>query len=213
MSFRIFAGNLAFQVTDEDLKTAFSAFGSVTFARVILDKETGKSRGFGFVEMEADDAGKKALASLDNSDLKGRQLRLKEAEPRAPGGPPRSGPPRSGPPRSGAPPREGGSEQLRRRAERKPKPAGGGDREKRLGAPAQGRPVEKVRGGAKNRFGFDDDDDDDIDLFASYHEDADGKDFDLSSIDGVEIGNEDDTGTGSGIQIPTDDDPPQKRVE
>lgn len=215
MSFRIFAGNLAFQVTDEDLREAFAAYGTVTYARVILDRDTGKSRGFGFVEIDGDDAGKRALDGLNGSQLKGRQLRLREAEPRGggrhEGGPPRrhdrpsagARPPRAGTgPPPGAPPVEDAGQRRRSEPKRSHKPKEGTDERRGFGPHgSQGRPQEKERGGAKNRFIVDDDDDDDIDLFGKYHEE---EDYDVSSIDGVEISDEDEE--PGGIQIPIEPD-------
>ena len=81
MSKKIYVGNLPFQTTDEDLKSTFGAFGEVTSANVIMDKFSGKSRGFGFVEMSADDAADKAVAELNGTDLGGRKIVVNEARP------------------------------------------------------------------------------------------------------------------------------------
>ncbi|MFH0954054.1 MAG: RNA-binding protein [Verrucomicrobiota bacterium] len=78
----IFVGNLAFTVTDGDLRQAFEANGQVASANVILDKFTGKSRGFGFVEMPNENEAKAAIEALNNKDLKGRAIRVNEAKPR-----------------------------------------------------------------------------------------------------------------------------------
>lgn len=78
----IFVGNLPFGVSDGDLRQAFEAHGQVTSANVILDKFTGKSRGFGFVEMPNDAEAKAAIAGLNNKDLQGRPIRVNEAQPR-----------------------------------------------------------------------------------------------------------------------------------
>ncbi len=78
----IFVGNLSYQAADEDLREAFSAFGQVSSASVIIDKFTGKSRGFGFVEMPNKDEGEKAIQALNNSALKGRPIKVNEARPR-----------------------------------------------------------------------------------------------------------------------------------
>ncbi|HPF98442.1 MAG TPA: RNA-binding protein [Kiritimatiellia bacterium] len=78
----IFVGNLPFEVSDGDLRQAFEGFGQVSSSNVILDKFTGKSRGFGFVEMPNDAEAKAAIAGLNNKDLKGRPLRVNEAQPR-----------------------------------------------------------------------------------------------------------------------------------
>ena len=79
MGRKLYVGNLEFGVTDDDLQEAFAAFGSVTYCRVITDRETGRSRGFGFVEMSSDEEAQKAMESLDNQDLNGRPLRVNEA--------------------------------------------------------------------------------------------------------------------------------------
>ena len=78
----IFVGNLPFEVSDGDLRQAFEGFGQVSSSNVILDKFTGKSRGFGFVEMPNDAEAKAAIAGLNNKDLKGRPPRVNEAQPR-----------------------------------------------------------------------------------------------------------------------------------
>lgn len=78
----IFVGNLSYGVTDVDLRQAFEAHGTVTSASVVLDKMTGKSRGFGFVEMANDEEGKAAINALNDADLLGRPIRVNEARPR-----------------------------------------------------------------------------------------------------------------------------------
>ena len=80
----IYVGNLPFQTTEEDLRRLFEPFGAVDQASVVSDRDTGRSRGFGFVEMPQDDEGSKAIEALDGSDLDGRALRVNEAKPRAP---------------------------------------------------------------------------------------------------------------------------------
>jgi len=82
----IYVGNLSFSVTEEDLRTAFSAYGAVEKAAVISDKMSGQSRGFGFVEMPNKDEAIKAIESLNGKDLKGRNLKVNEAQPRPAGG-------------------------------------------------------------------------------------------------------------------------------
>ena len=77
----IFVSNLSFNVQDEDLKGFFTSFGEVTSAKVVNDKFTGKSRGFGFVEMNDDEA-KKAIAELNDSTLDGRTIKVVEARPK-----------------------------------------------------------------------------------------------------------------------------------
>ncbi|HYF30657.1 MAG TPA: RNA-binding protein [Chitinophagaceae bacterium] len=78
----IHVSNLSFNVTDEDLKEFFTEYGEVSSAKVIMDKFTGKSRGFGFVEMPDDEAAKKAISELDNGVVEGRTIRVSEARPR-----------------------------------------------------------------------------------------------------------------------------------
>ncbi len=80
----IYVGNLSFQTTEQDLEAAFSAYGQVERAQLVKDRDTGKSRGFGFVEM-ADDAGAdRAIEALNGSQLDGRNLTVNEARPREP---------------------------------------------------------------------------------------------------------------------------------
>jgi RNA recognition motif-containing protein len=74
--------NLSFEVRDEDLKGFFTPYGEVTSARIINDRMTGKSRGFGFVEMSDDKAAKKAMAELNDSAIDGRNLKVVEARPK-----------------------------------------------------------------------------------------------------------------------------------
>ncbi|MCD6311887.1 MAG: RNA-binding protein [Elusimicrobia bacterium] len=78
----IYVGNLAWGMTDDDLKNAFEEFGEVTSAVIIKDKFTGRSRGFGFVEMSSEEAGEKAVAALNGKDLKGREVKVNKARPR-----------------------------------------------------------------------------------------------------------------------------------
>lgn len=78
----IYVSNLSFNVQDEDLKEFFAEYGEVTSAKVITDKFTGKSRGFGFVEMSDDEAAKKAVAELDQATVEGRSIRVMEAKPK-----------------------------------------------------------------------------------------------------------------------------------
>jgi RNA recognition motif-containing protein len=78
----IFVGNLPYGVTDMDLRSAFEAHGQVSSASVILDKFTGKSRGFGFVEMPNRDEAVAAIAALNDQDFKGRPMRVNEAQAR-----------------------------------------------------------------------------------------------------------------------------------
>lgn len=78
----IYVGNLSFEVTDDDLRSAFEAYGKVDSASVVTDKFSGRSRGFGFVEMPTNAEAQTAISSLDGSDLKERNLKVNEARPR-----------------------------------------------------------------------------------------------------------------------------------
>lgn len=78
----IFVAKLNYNTQDEALLAAFEEFGTVDSAKVIFDRETGRSKGFGFVEMSNDAEGKKAIAALNNTELDGRTIVVKEAEPR-----------------------------------------------------------------------------------------------------------------------------------
>lgn len=83
----LYVGNLSFKSMDDELKAAFEAFGTVSAARVVMDKFTGKSKGFAFVEMPNDAEAKAAIQGLDGKDLQGRPLRVNEAQPKPAGGP------------------------------------------------------------------------------------------------------------------------------
>lgn len=78
----IYVSNLSFNVTNEDLEGFFAEYGEVSSARVITDKFTSKSRGFGFVEMPNDEAARKAIAELDGGVVEGRTIKVTEARPR-----------------------------------------------------------------------------------------------------------------------------------
>ena len=78
----IYVGNLSFDTNTDDLKEAFTSFGQVDDARVITDRESGRSRGFGFVEMANDAEAQKAIEALNNTDLQGRTITANEARPR-----------------------------------------------------------------------------------------------------------------------------------
>ncbi|MGE0635000.1 MAG: RNA recognition motif domain-containing protein [Bacteroidia bacterium] len=78
----IYVGNLSFQMKDDDLKNTFAEFGNVTSAKVISDKYSGRSKGFGFVEMDNDAAGKAAIEALNGKEVQGRPLRVNEARPK-----------------------------------------------------------------------------------------------------------------------------------
>ena len=80
--FKLFVGSLPFATTDEELKEAFSQFGNVSSAKVITDRETGRSRGFGFVEFESEEEGKAAIDGLDNKEFGGRTIHVSQARER-----------------------------------------------------------------------------------------------------------------------------------
>ena len=84
MSKKIYVGNLAYSVTDQSLKTQFEQYGSVDSAKVIMDRDTDRSKGFGFVEMSTENEASDAISSLDGAELEGRQLKVNEAKPQAP---------------------------------------------------------------------------------------------------------------------------------
>ncbi|HWJ89660.1 MAG TPA: RNA-binding protein [Flavisolibacter sp.] len=78
----IYVSNLSFNVQDEDLREFFAPYGEVTSAKVIMDKMTNQSRGFGFVEMSDETASKKAIAELDGATVENRTIKVMEAKPR-----------------------------------------------------------------------------------------------------------------------------------
>lgn len=80
----IYVGNLPFSTTDEDLRAAFEDFGEVASATVIKDKFSGRSRGFGFVEMPSDAEAQAAIAGLNGAEMDGREITVNEARPREP---------------------------------------------------------------------------------------------------------------------------------
>lgn len=82
MAFKLFVGGLPFSTTDDELRELFAAHGEVESARVVTDRETGRSKGFGFVEMADETGGKAALEALNNSDFGGRSIKVDEARPR-----------------------------------------------------------------------------------------------------------------------------------
>jgi len=85
----LFVGNLAFQATESDLRALFEPFGQVGRVHMAMDRETGRARGFGFVEMANDDEAKNAIAGLDGKEFSGRNLKVNEARPKAERGAPR----------------------------------------------------------------------------------------------------------------------------
>lgn len=83
MGTKLFVGSLPWAVNDDSLKTTFSQFGNVVSAKVIVDRETGKSRGFGFVEMGDESEANAAIKALNGSQLAGRNIVVNEAKPRS----------------------------------------------------------------------------------------------------------------------------------
>ena len=94
MGKKIFVGNLSFDTTSKDLETLFAEHGTCESATVVTDRDTGRSRGFGFVEMSSASEADKAISSLNGRDVGGRQINVSEAKPREGGG--GGGRPRSG---------------------------------------------------------------------------------------------------------------------
>jgi RNA recognition motif-containing protein len=80
----IYVGNLSYQTTEEDLRSAFEAFGAVSRATVIMDRETGRSKGFGFVEMANNAEADSAIKAMNGRNLNGRTIRVNQAEERKP---------------------------------------------------------------------------------------------------------------------------------
>jgi RNA recognition motif-containing protein len=78
----IYIGNLNYRVREDDLRQVMEAYGAVDSVKIIKDRETGKSKGFGFVEMADDEAAKKAIEELNEKELQGRQMVVKEARPK-----------------------------------------------------------------------------------------------------------------------------------
>lgn len=82
----IYVGNLSWTMTDEDLNNLFSPHGAITSAKILKDKMNGRSKGFGFVEMEDDEAAKAAIAALNETEVMGRKIIVNESQPRKEGG-------------------------------------------------------------------------------------------------------------------------------
>ena len=78
----IYVGNLSYGSNEDSLRTLFESYGTVDTVSIIMDRNTGRSRGFGFVEMPNDEEAKAAIAELDNKEFDGRQLRVNEARPK-----------------------------------------------------------------------------------------------------------------------------------
>ncbi|HKL33860.1 MAG TPA: RNA-binding protein [Tangfeifania sp.] len=79
----IYVGNLPYSVVEEDLREIFEEYGEVASVKIINDKLTGRSKGFGFVEMDEDDEARKAIEELNNADLSGRNIKVNESRPRS----------------------------------------------------------------------------------------------------------------------------------
>ena len=82
MSISIYVGNLPYSITEDSLREVFSPYGSVVSSRIIIDKLTGKSRGFGFIEMSTQEEADAAIKELDNAEVDGRNLRINLARPK-----------------------------------------------------------------------------------------------------------------------------------
>jgi cold-inducible RNA-binding protein len=82
----VFVGNVSFQVSESELQALFEPFGEVTRVQIMTDRDTGRSRGFGFVEMTNDDEAAKAIESLNGKEMDGRALNINEARPKPTGG-------------------------------------------------------------------------------------------------------------------------------
>ncbi len=78
----IYVGSLSYSVTEDDLKEAFTAFGEVASVRLVSDKFSGKSKGFGFVEMPSNEEAEAAIAALNEKDFKGRDIKVNQAKPK-----------------------------------------------------------------------------------------------------------------------------------
>ena len=80
----IYVGNISYNSSEDDLRDLFGRFGEVVDVRIITDRDSGRSKGFGFVEMSDDDQAKEAIEALDSKDFMGRDIRVNEARPREP---------------------------------------------------------------------------------------------------------------------------------
>ncbi len=81
----IYVGNLSWSMTDDDLSNLFSEYGSVSSAKILKDKVSGRSKGFGFVEMDDEEAAKTAIANLNDAEIQGRKLKVNESQPKPEG--------------------------------------------------------------------------------------------------------------------------------
>jgi cold-inducible RNA-binding protein len=86
MGRKLYVGNLTYSATDADLQRLFSPHGQIQSAQIVMDRESGRSKGFGFVEMGSDEEARNAIAALNGKDEGGRALTVNEAKPREPGG-------------------------------------------------------------------------------------------------------------------------------
>ena len=87
----LFVGNMSFQTTEDDLRALFEPFGQITRIHIATDRETGRARGFAFVEMANDEEAAKAITALDGKEVGGRNLKVNEARPKGEGRGPRGG--------------------------------------------------------------------------------------------------------------------------
>lgn len=104
----LFVGNMDFQTTEEELRALFAPFGQITRIHIAMDRETGRARGFAFVEMPNDEEAGKAMAALNGKEVGGRALKVNEARPKGEG----RGPERGGGGRSGGGGRGGGRDKY-----------------------------------------------------------------------------------------------------
>jgi len=86
MAKKLYVGNLSYEVSDSDLSAMFASFGTVQSAQIIMDRDTGRSKGFGFVEMGSDQEAQAAIGALNGKEVGGRSLTVNEARPKAEGG-------------------------------------------------------------------------------------------------------------------------------
>jgi RNA recognition motif-containing protein len=149
MSVRLFVGGLAFTTSTDGLRDAFARFGPVQSAAVMTDRETGRSRGFGFVEMASEQEAERAISALNGSSLDGRMIRVDKATPRGAGGPPRPRPAGGFAPRSDRPAGGGFAPRPSGGGFGGPRPSGGGG--PRVGAGGWTPPMPEGRSG--NRRG------------------------------------------------------------